>query len=249
MARRRDETEPQGALCPVFGEGAQRHNASLGWLPPRALLASLMREDPSTTLAIGKGRRQVSGSPAANGETVLEAVGLTRSFGGVVALEGYSIRIRPGDLIGLIGPNGAGKTTVFNLLSGVLSSRRRPDLLARRRRDRSADPRHRPSRPRAHVSEHPAVSRSLGDRERHGRSAHAPRRGRVDDAARPAAVSPRRGDHPPARPRDARARRPAGAGTASGPAIWPMATSGGSRSPGRWRPSRACCCSTSPRPA
>src|SRR5918995_1519900 len=57
----------------------------------------------------------------ANGETLLESVGLTRSFGGVVALEGYSLRIRPGDLIGLIGPNGAGKTTVFNLLSGVLS--------------------------------------------------------------------------------------------------------------------------------
>jgi branched-chain amino acid transport system ATP-binding protein len=57
---------------------------------------------------------------AANDETVLEAVGLTRSFGGVLALDGYSISIRPSDLIGLIGPNGAGKTTVFNLLSGVL---------------------------------------------------------------------------------------------------------------------------------
>ena len=60
-------------------------------------------------------------TPVTNGETLLEAVGLTRSFGGVVALEGYSLCIRPGDLIGLIGPNGAGKTTVFNLLSGVLS--------------------------------------------------------------------------------------------------------------------------------
>jgi branched-chain amino acid transport system ATP-binding protein len=58
---------------------------------------------------------------AANGETLLEAVGLTRSFGGVVALEGYSISIRSDDLIGLIGPNGAGKTTVFNLLSGILA--------------------------------------------------------------------------------------------------------------------------------
>jgi branched-chain amino acid transport system ATP-binding protein len=60
---------------------------------------------------------------AANGEAVLEAVGLARSFGGVVALRDYAIRIEAGDLIGLIGPNGAGKTTVFNLLSGVL----RPD--------------------------------------------------------------------------------------------------------------------------
>jgi len=62
-------------------------------------------------------------TPVANGPAVLEAVGLARSFGGVVALQDYAIRIEPGDLIGLIGPNGAGKTTVFNLLSGVL----RPD--------------------------------------------------------------------------------------------------------------------------
>jgi branched-chain amino acid transport system ATP-binding protein len=62
-------------------------------------------------------------TPVANGPAVLEAVGLARSFGGVVALADYAIRIAPGDLIGLIGPNGAGKTTVFNLLSGVL----RPD--------------------------------------------------------------------------------------------------------------------------
>jgi branched-chain amino acid transport system ATP-binding protein len=59
-------------------------------------------------------------TPAVNGDMVLEAVGLTHSFGGVVALEDYSIRVRSRDLIGLIGPNGAGKTTVFNLLSGVL---------------------------------------------------------------------------------------------------------------------------------
>jgi branched-chain amino acid transport system ATP-binding protein len=63
----------------------------------------------------------MTATQAADG--ILEAVGLSRSFGGVVALEDYSIRLRPGDLVGLIGPNGAGKTTVFNLLSGVL----RPD--------------------------------------------------------------------------------------------------------------------------
>jgi branched-chain amino acid transport system ATP-binding protein len=62
-------------------------------------------------------------TPAASDQAVLEAVGLARSFGGVVALQDYAIRLEAGDLIGLIGPNGAGKTTVFNLLSSVL----RPD--------------------------------------------------------------------------------------------------------------------------
>lgn len=53
-------------------------------------------------------------------EAVIEANGLTRVFGGLVAVENYSLRLERGNLVGLIGPNGAGKTTAFNLLTGVL---------------------------------------------------------------------------------------------------------------------------------
>ena len=56
--------------------------------------------------------------------TLLRAENLEKRFGGVIALDGYSVQIQAGDLIGLIGPNGAGKTTVFNLLSGVLNPTR-----------------------------------------------------------------------------------------------------------------------------
>ena len=52
--------------------------------------------------------------------TIIEATGLTRAFGGVVAIDDYRLRLAEGDLVGLIGPNGAGKTTAFNLLTGVL---------------------------------------------------------------------------------------------------------------------------------
>ena len=41
------------------------------------------------------------------------------SFGGLRAVDSFSITIQKGELYGLIGPNGAGKTTVFNLLTGV----------------------------------------------------------------------------------------------------------------------------------
>ena len=53
-------------------------------------------------------------------DAVVEARDLKRRFGGLVAVDGYSLRLGPGDLVGLIGPNGAGKTTAFNLLTGVL---------------------------------------------------------------------------------------------------------------------------------
>lgn len=51
--------------------------------------------------------------------TILETKKLGISFGGLRAVDDFSISIQKGQLYGLIGPNGAGKTTVFNLLTGV----------------------------------------------------------------------------------------------------------------------------------
>jgi branched-chain amino acid transport system ATP-binding protein len=49
---------------------------------------------------------------------LLEADSLTRHFGGLKAVDGVSLRLEPGTVLGLIGPNGAGKTTLLNLMSG-----------------------------------------------------------------------------------------------------------------------------------
>ncbi|HET6262277.1 MAG TPA: ABC transporter ATP-binding protein [Chloroflexia bacterium] len=53
-------------------------------------------------------------------EPMLSVRDLTRSFGGLLAVNGVSFDIYPGEIYGLIGPNGAGKTTVLNILSGLL---------------------------------------------------------------------------------------------------------------------------------
>lgn len=50
---------------------------------------------------------------------LLEVNGLGISFGGLRAVDDFTINIEKGMLYGLIGPNGAGKTTVFNMLTGV----------------------------------------------------------------------------------------------------------------------------------
>jgi branched-chain amino acid transport system ATP-binding protein len=53
-------------------------------------------------------------------DTILETEGLTREFGGFLAVDGVNLRVKAGDIHALIGPNGAGKTTCFNLLTSFL---------------------------------------------------------------------------------------------------------------------------------
>jgi branched-chain amino acid transport system ATP-binding protein len=50
---------------------------------------------------------------------ILRIQGLTRTFGGLVAVNEVSFSVNEGEIFGLIGPNGAGKTTLFNLITGL----------------------------------------------------------------------------------------------------------------------------------
>jgi branched-chain amino acid transport system ATP-binding protein len=54
---------------------------------------------------------------------VLELDGVTKKFGGLVAVNAVDLRVGEGEILGLVGPNGAGKTTLLNLISGIY----RPD--------------------------------------------------------------------------------------------------------------------------
>lgn len=56
-------------------------------------------------------------------ESFLEVSDLQKRFGAIVAVDGVTLKLREGEVLGLIGPNGAGKSTVVNCLTGIL----RPD--------------------------------------------------------------------------------------------------------------------------
>jgi len=76
----------------------------------------LPRAKPQNPSGSGLPARVASGQP---GEVLLEVDNLSKSFGGLLAVNGMSFQLRRGEILALIGPNGAGKSTCFNMITSV----------------------------------------------------------------------------------------------------------------------------------
>ena len=116
-------------LLPLF-LGRQGNYETIGYglvlaailiLAPRGLWPLLARYLPQKEGRLPQEAPLPLKSPSgARGEVVLEAQGLRKAFGGLLAVSGVSFTLRRGEILALIGPNGAGKTTVFNLITGAI---------------------------------------------------------------------------------------------------------------------------------
>ncbi len=113
----RDLLDRPDVLRSVFLEGAASHTAGGDGNGAGQGTGGERLRVPATARP---GHEGGDGAPAGDREVVLEAVGLSRSFGGVRAVSDVSFALRRGEILGVIGPNGAGKTTLFDLLSGYL---------------------------------------------------------------------------------------------------------------------------------
>ena len=111
----------------------------------------------------------VAGLAAREGEVMaaplLEVAGLSKRFGGFVALDGIDLAVAEGERVGLIGPNGSGKSTLVNCICGTLTNETGTVRFNGETDRRPAGARAHPPRPRAQLPAAAAVRQPDGRRK------------------------------------------------------------------------------------
>ena len=110
---------PEGVFWKVRDIWAKRQRHHGDPLPLQAA-APLQQPNPAVSAPPAPVSPVGATAPGARkrGDIILKVVGLSKSFGGLKAVQDVSFDVCRGEIVGIIGPNGAGKTTLFNVLNG-----------------------------------------------------------------------------------------------------------------------------------
>jgi len=110
---------PAGLLPTLQAQWLKRHPVTVEYTDQAAALG----HGPATTRERALADvAQAADDDLPQGEVLMDVRGVSKRFGGLVAVDNASLTVRKGSITALIGPNGSGKTTLFNLITGGMSA-------------------------------------------------------------------------------------------------------------------------------